>query len=152
MLKKLLLIAFITGAIFAFAPLGVRPTQGNSDSTQDRAAVIQLGKRLFRDERFSTAKGDLPASCNHCHMLDEDPQGLRAFTDFFNRSWVSFRFQDKQRLALRNSPTILDAGELPRLHYDGEFASLEDLVKGTLSGRTLGWLPGETAQAFDQAR
>jgi cytochrome c peroxidase len=38
------------------------------------------------------------------------------------------------------------------LHYDGEFASLEDLVKGTLSGRVLGWLPGEDAQAFERAR
>ena len=41
---------------------------------------------------------------------------------------------------------------MPRLHYDGEFASLEDLVKGTLSGRVLGWLPGEETQAFERAR
>src|SRR5438105_645125 len=32
------------------------------------------------------------------------------------------------------------------------FASLEALVKGTLSGRVLGWLPGEEAQAFERAR
>ncbi len=152
MLKKLLLLAFVSGTLFALTAEWLRPTRSNSETNQDRAAIIQLGERLFRDERFSTPKGDLPASCNHCHLLDEDPQGLRAFNDFFNRSWVSFRVQDKQRLALRNSPTILDAAELPRLHYDGEFASLEDLVKGTLSGRTLGWLPGEEAQAFDQAR
>jgi cytochrome c peroxidase len=152
MLKKLFLLAFVTGTLFAFTAEQMRSARGDSNTDQDRAAIIQLGERLFKDERFSTSKGDLPASCNHCHMLDEDPQGLRAFTDFFNRSWVSFRFQDKQRLALRNSPTILDAAEMPRLHYDGEFASLEDLVKGTLSGRTLGWLPGEEAQAFDQAR
>ena len=53
---------------------------------------------------------------------------------------------------VRNAPTILDAGQMPRLHYDGEFASLEDLVKGTLAGRPMGWLPGEEKQAFQQAR
>jgi cytochrome c peroxidase len=152
MLKRLFLLAFLVGALFAFTAHWARPARTSSNPERDRAAMILLGQRLFKDERFSTPKGDLPASCNHCHMLNEDPQGLRAFNDFFNRSWVSFRFQDKQRLALRNSPTIMDAAEMPRLHYDGEFASLEDLVKGTLSGRTLGWLPGEQAEAFDQAR
>src|SRR5262245_10008756 len=123
MLKKLFLFAFAIVTLLAYIERWVRPTHGDSDVTKDRAALIQLGERLFKDERFSTPKGDLPASCNHCHMLDEDPQGLRAFNDFFNRSWVSFRFQDKQRLALRNSPTILDTAAMPRLHYDGEFAS-----------------------------
>ncbi|MFY9570086.1 MAG: cytochrome c peroxidase, partial [Blastocatellia bacterium] len=57
---------------------------------------------------------------------------------------------DPRRDELRNSPTILDAGLMPRLHFDGEFASLEALVKGTLAGRPMGWLPGEEAQAFDR--
>lgn len=114
--------------------------------------MVRLGERLFKDERFSTPKGDLPASCSHCHQFDEDPAGLRAYADSFNRSWLSTRSQDPRRLALRNSPTIFDAAQMPRLHYDGEFASLEDLVKGTLSGRVLGWLPGEEAQAFERAR
>ena len=39
---------------------------------------------------------------------------------------------------------------MPRLHFDGEFGSLEELVKGTLSGRPMGWLPGEEDQAFDR--
>jgi cytochrome c peroxidase len=51
---------------------------------------------------------------------------------------------------LRNSPTILDSALMPRLHFDGEFGSLEDLVKGTLAGRPMGWLPGEEDQAFDR--
>jgi len=33
------------------------------------------------------------------------------------------------------------------LHFDGEFASIEDLTIGTLTGRNLGWLPSEFAQA-----
>jgi cytochrome c peroxidase len=77
---------------------------------------------------------------------------LRAFADFLNRSWVSSRAQDRRRLGLRNSPTIFDAAAAPRLHHDGEFGSLEDLVKGTISGRVMGWLPGEEAQAFERAR
>lgn len=152
MLKKVIFLAFATLFVFAVRAELVRPAMGQSAVKQDRSAVVRLGERLFRDERFSTPNGDLPASCSHCHMLDEDPQGLRAFADFFNRSWVSSRSQDQRRLGLRNAPTILNAGEMPRLHYDGEFASLEELVKGTLAGRPLGWLPGEQTQAYDRAR
>ena len=152
MLKKIVLFAFAAFAVFRFADGYVRPALAGSDRDQEGSPVVRLGERLFRDERFSTSKGDLPASCSHCHLLDEDPQGLRAYSDFFNRSWMSSRTQDHRRLMLRNSPTILDAGQTPRLHYDGEFASLEELVKGTLAGRPMGWLPGEEAQAFEHAR
>lgn len=75
---------------------------------------------------------------------------MRAHTDFFSRSWVPWRTGDPRREELRNSPTILDAALMPRLHYDGEFGSLEELVKGTLAGRPMGWLPGEENQAFDR--
>ena len=40
---------------------------------------------------------------------------------------------------------------MPQLHHDGEFSSIEDLVRGTISGRTMGWLPGEEDEAFEQA-
>jgi cytochrome c peroxidase len=85
-------------------------------------------------------------------MFDQDPQGLRAYADFLNRSWVSSRAQDRRRLGLRNSPTIFDVAEAPRLHHDGEFGSLEELVRGTISGRSMGWLPGEESRAFERAR
>ncbi|MEW6127472.1 MAG: cytochrome c peroxidase [Acidobacteriota bacterium] len=152
MLKKACLFLFVAFLIWGFTDKGIQPTMGKTDRIVNQSAVIELGKQLFKEAGFSSPNGDLPASCNHCHMLDEDPQGLRAYTDFFNRSWISFRSQDKRRLALRNSPTILDVGAMPRLHYDGEFASLEDLVKGTLSGRTLGWVAGEEAKAKENAR
>lgn len=152
MLKSLVLLAFAAFAAFVFTDGWVRPARGQSASEPGGSPVVRLGERLFRDERFSTPNGDLPASCSHCHLFDEDPQGLRAYADFFNRSWMSSRSRDQRRLMLRNAPTIFDAGGMPRLHYDGEFASLEDLVKGTLSGRPMGWLPGEEAQAFEHAR
>jgi cytochrome c peroxidase len=125
--------------------------KGQTRST-DPSARIRLGVRLFRDARFSSPQGDLQNSCASCHLLDEDPQGMRAHTDFFSRSWVPWRSGDPRREELRNSPTILDAALMPRLHFDGEFASLEDLVKGTLAGRPMGWLPGEQSQAFDRVR
>lgn len=152
MLKRLLLFLFITFIAANLAGNLARPTLGKSQQRQEKSAIVRLGERLFNDDRFSTPNGDLPASCSHCHLLDQDPQGLRAYTDFLNRSWVSSRAQDRRRLGVRNSPTILDAAELPRLHHDGEFGSLEELVRGTISGRPMGWLPGEEAQAFEHAR
>lgn len=149
MLKSLVLLAGATFTAYAFVG---GAAAGGPDGPEARRRVVRLGERLFRDARFSTPDGDLPASCSHCHLLDEDPQGLRAFADFFNRSWVSSRSRDRRRLELRNSPTIFDVADMPRLHYDGEFASLEALVKGTLSGRPTGWLPGEEARAFAHAR
>lgn len=118
----------------------------------DAALRIGLGLRLFRDARFSSPQGDLQNSCSSCHLQDEDPQGMRAHTDFFARSWVPFRPGDPRRDELRNSPTLLDAGLMPRLHFDGEFDSLEGLVKGTLAGRPMGWLPEEQEQALNHVR
>jgi cytochrome c peroxidase len=125
---------------------------GQDRSQSQESPQIRLGLKLFKDARFSSPQGDLRNSCSSCHLYDEDPQGMRAHTDFFSRSWVPWRSGDPRRDELRNSPTILDAAMMPRLHFDGEFASLEDLVKGTLSGRPMGWLPGEQDQAFDRVR
>lgn len=113
---------------------------------------VRLGERLFREDRFTTAQGDLMTSCATCHQTDQDPQGRRAFTDFFNRSWVPFRREDPRRTEIRNSPTLLDVALMPRLHLDGEFKSLEELVAGTFSGRPMGWLPGEEEKAFNQVQ
>ena len=123
---------------------------GQSSPSKESSAQMRLALRLFKDARFSSPQGDLQNSCASCHLLDEDPQGMRAHTDFFARSWVPWRAGDPRRDELRNSPTILDAALMPRLHFDGEFSSLEELVKGTLAGRPMGWLPGEQDQAFDR--
>jgi cytochrome c peroxidase len=50
--------------------------------------------------------------------------------------------------AKANSPTLFDVALMPRLHHDGEFPSLEALVKGTFAGRPMGWLPGEGPPAL----
>lgn len=139
-------IAFASFVLFSFAALVHSQTRSNA------SAEARLGARLFHDDRFSAPAGDLMNSCSSCHLFDEDPQGIRVRSDFFARSWVPFRMEDPRRDALRNSPTIFDAALMPRLHYDGEFTSLEDLVEGTLSGRPMGWLEGEQKRAFDRVR
>jgi cytochrome c peroxidase len=118
---------------------------------KDDSLSVRLGARLFVDNRFSSPNGDLQSSCSSCHLFDEDPQGRRAYTDFLARSWVAWRSKDPRRDGVRNAPTILDSSLMPRLHFDGEFHSMEELVRGTISGRTLGWLPGEEEQALDHA-
>lgn len=130
-------------AAFTVSTFGEQP--------KNASAALRLGERLFADPRFSSPDGDLQSSCSSCHLVNEDPQGRRVYTDFFARSWVSWRSTDPRRDGLRNAPTILDSAALPQLHFDGEFASLEELVRGTLSGRTLGWLPGEEEKALSHA-
>jgi cytochrome c peroxidase len=141
---KLLAAGFVT--LLGFAAFGQNQPNTKTD------LQVRLGFRLFKDDRFSSPQGDLQNSCSSCHLSDEDPQGMRAHTDFFARSWVPFRSADPRRDELRNSPTILDAALMPLLHFDGEFSSLEGLVKGTLAGRPMGWLPGEEEQAFERVR
>jgi len=76
--------------------------------------------------------------------------GNRTYADFARRSLVPAR-DDGETVAPRNAPALVNAS-LPRgggilLHFDGEFASTADLVRGTLTGRNFGWLASEHAQA-----
>ena len=99
----LLALSWLAGHTLLEASLAraQQPHQAPGASANPTARQISLGLRLFGETRFSTPKGDLPASCVTCHLFDEDPQGLRAYTDFFNRSWFSHRTQDPRRLHAR---------------------------------------------------
>ncbi len=151
MFKKKAQLILILALLSSFVWMKLSAAQAQTASGKERAQIL-LGKRLFYDARFSSPKGDLPASCSNCHLFNEDPQGLRAFTEFFNRSWFSWRTEDPRRLHARNAPILFDVALHPQLHSDGEFASLEALVKGTFAGRPMGWLKGEEAQASVQMR
>lgn len=142
-LRVLALVCFVSGQC--------EPSTADDAADRNRAE-IRLGRRLFEDGRFSTTAGDFVTSCRDCHLSSESPEGLRAFTDFLSRSWQPWRSQDPTRDTLRNAPTLFDTGDLSRLHYDGEFSSLEELVSGTLTGRPMGWLPGEQQQAAEWIR
>ena len=96
---------------------------------------------------------DQSMSCRACHMVEEHAasvKGSRSYTDFGRQSPIPVR-DDGFMASVRNSPTAVDAS-LPRattlLHYDGEFASAEDLVRETLLGRNFGWLPSERGLAL----
>ena len=113
-------------------------------------------------DTVQTATGALPGpfagqsmNCRQCHM---DVQfkgvaggGSRTYADFARRTPITDR-GDGQQLTTRNSQQLMDAS-LRRpvgffLHFDGEFPSGIDLVRGTLTGRNMGWLPTEAAQAI----
>ena len=93
-------------------------------------------------------------NCRNCHLGDDffytQPLAQRTYCDFSRRSSVPVR-KDGMVRTVRNSPITINLG-LPRevpllLHYDGEFASVEELVIDTITGRKFGWLPEENAVA-----
>ena len=94
-------------------------------------------------------------NCRSCHLVDEHLEqselGMRSYSDYASRSPLPDR-GDGRLVTVRNSPSLVDAS-LPRrdflLHFDGEFSSLAHLVRGTLTGRNLGWLAGEKDMAIE---
>lgn len=109
-------------------------------------AEVRLGERLFSESRFAQDPGAAPVSCASCHV------GTPGASAFPVRNAVPGR-NDGQNLTPRHTQTLAGALESSTsgwglLHWDGEFASIEDLVKGTFAGRNFGWLPGEKAQAM----
>ncbi|MBM4269499.1 MAG: hypothetical protein FJ144_23330 [Deltaproteobacteria bacterium] len=93
-------------------------------------------------------------NCRHCHLgsdfLPDIPLAGRTYGDFSRFSEIPAR-NDGHTQTPRNSPLMVGLS-LPRevpmlLHYDGEFASFEDLVVDTMTGRNFGWLPDEVPTA-----
>jgi hypothetical protein len=111
---------------------------------------------------LSTPTGPIPGpfagltmNCRQCHLVDETSTttgaGFRTYADFATRSPLPAR-DDGLLVTPRNSPTmlnlVLNGGPDELYHFDGEFPSLEALVKGTFIGRNFGWLPSESAIAI----
>ncbi len=94
-------------------------------------------------------------NCRSCHLVDElqdEPGGgVRTYCDFARQSPISAR-SDGLLTTPRNSPPLVNATlarDIPSLfHFDGEFASVDDLIVKTLTGRNFGWLPDESATAI----
>ncbi|HVF91255.1 MAG TPA: cytochrome c peroxidase [Blastocatellia bacterium] len=150
MARRLEPVKYFLFAAFAVSMLIYLAKPAPARQAKNHREQVRLGERLFNDERFSSPKGDMVSSCSHCHLYETDSNMARAFTDSFARSWIPWRSEDPRREGARNAPTLFDLVHLSRLHSDGEFESLEELVRGTLSGRPFGWLPGEEAEAFQQ--
>jgi cytochrome c peroxidase len=90
-----------------------------------------------------------------CHLVDEQGSaaggGNRTYADFARRSPLPAR-DDANSHTPRNTPPLVNTLLVKRhdllLDFDGEFATVRDLVKSTLIGRMLGWLPREQEQAL----
>jgi cytochrome c peroxidase len=110
------------------------------------SAAVRIGERLFDDSRFSfgaTLVG-LAVSCRACHPSASDAS--------VTRDGVPAR-TDGHLTTPRNGQAIVEAfapvvNGWGLLHWDGEFARPEELVKETFLGRNFGWLPDERAAAL----
>ena len=127
-------------SILVFGNAGAAVAQ---DEEQNAGELI-LGARLFKEIRLTNPGGNLAASCASCHKIGENVEGKgkRTYADFIAKSLLPTNRTD-QRTTLRNTPTLLDVGEMPRLYLDGRFTSLEELIKAKLASPHLGWLPCE---------
>jgi len=99
-------------------------------------------------------------NCRACHMVDEHKDtpsaGMRSYADYAKRPPVPNR-ADAAKTSGRNSMSMVnislpyqgkkDQGAV--FHFDGEFNSMEDLVRATYSGRNFGWLVGEEELAIE---
>jgi hypothetical protein len=88
-----------------------------------------------------------------CHLVEEqESTGNRTYCDFAPRSPVP-DIGDGRTATTRNAMPLVDA-LLPRgttplfLHFDGQFATAQDLITGTLTGRNFGWTPAQYQTAI----
>lgn len=123
----------------------------NSEMVRAEPALMELrGVRGNARSPFSNQT----MSCVACHMVDDAARipgaGMRTYADFGDRTFVPERDRAGV-LTPRNSPALVGA-VIPSeqnqvFHYDGEFATLEDLVIGGFTSRNFGWLPKEQKAA-----
>lgn len=138
----------------------------NSDG--DANAVLASGDPVVSN--VASIYGPMPGpfagysmNCRQCHMVEEEETsanasllpsydtGNRTYCDFAQRSPVPNN-GDGRVTTPRNAMPLVDS-LLPRstplfLHFDGQFATPEDLVVGTLTGRNYGWMPAQYATAM----
>lgn len=109
-----------------------------------------LNKTILLNNTIKGSFAGKTINCRSCHMVDEhatNPMaGMRSYSDFAKRPPVPRR-KDQALTSGRNSMSMVNIA-IPRqhgtvFHFDGEFNSMEDLVRATLTRRNFGWLPGE---------
>jgi cytochrome c peroxidase len=95
-------------------------------------------------------------NCRSCHFVTEfqgvSGAGNRTYSDFTTRSPIPRRQANGFDHTPRNSMQMVDSFTSRSgpvfLHFDGEFASAEGLVVGTLTGRNFGWDPSQGNEAL----
>jgi hypothetical protein len=101
-------------------------------------------------------------NCRQCHTVEEEENintailptfdtGNRTYCDFAQRSPIP-NIGDGRVTTPRNAMPLVDS-LLPRsgplfLHFDGQFATPQDLVIGTMTGRNFGWQPSQYQTAI----
>ncbi len=91
-------------------------------------------------------------NCRACHLVQEqESTGNRTYCDFAPRSPIPAN-GDGRTQTPRNAIDLVNS-LLPHstplfLHYDGQFATPQDLIISTLTGRNYGWKPAEYATAI----
>ena len=119
------------------------------DSVLEKVVNWKLQPDQFADGPFAGQS----MNCRSCHFVDEQlddsDYGMRSYSDFARRSPIPAR-EDGFTTTVRNAPPLVNAS-LPRqiffLHFDAEFPTMGDLVKGTMTGRNYGYLANEQAEA-----
>jgi cytochrome c peroxidase len=99
-------------------------------------------------------------NCRSCHFVTEfqgvSGAGNRTYSDFTTRSPIPVGepqpngFDHTPRNAMQMVDSFTSRSGPLFLHFDGEFASGEDLVIGTMTGRNFGWTPSQYSQAIAQ--
>ncbi len=127
---------------------------------RDVNTPLQPGDPLMAHEQNAVGKPlpnpfrNLSMNCRNCHLGDDLLGGSklrgRTYCDFARTSPIPAR-PDGLVSTTRNAQSLVSVSsprEVPFVfHFDGEFASIEDLTFGTMTGRNFGWLPTEFAQA-----
>ena len=111
-----------------------------------------------------TINGPLPGpfagqaiNCRSCHFVTEfqgvPNAGNRTYADFIDHSPLPRPlngFTTTPRNAMQMVGSLQPHTGPSFLHFDGEFATPEDLVKATFTGRNFGWDPTQYQQAVAQ--
>jgi cytochrome c peroxidase len=141
--------------------LDTRFSQYFETNATDVNAPLAAGDPVV--SQVQTTNGPLPGpfagqaiNCRSCHFVTEfqgvSGAGNRTYADFTTRSPIPRVQPDGFDHTPRNAMQIV--GSMTQrsgplfLHFDGEFASGEDLVVGTLTGPEFGWLPTQYNEAI----
>jgi hypothetical protein len=94
-------------------------------------------------------------NCRSCHFVTEftgvKGVGNRTYADFVNHSPIPRLINginSTPRNAMQMVGSLQPHSGPTFLHFDGEFATPEDLVLSTITGRNFGWLPDQYQQAM----
>jgi hypothetical protein len=129
---------------------------GNTNSGGNANAVLTNGDPVMNTT--AAIYGPLPGpfagqstNCRACHLVEEQENtGNRTYCDFAPRTPVPAN-GDGATQTHRNTIDLVNS-LLPHptplfLHYDGQFATPQDWIISTLTGRNFGWKPTEYATA-----